>query len=184
MYCSACGQALDVSQTICQKCGRQVGPIAPPAPVQYRHTRVHRHVHTLAILWIAYSLWVLLHWAIAIGFLAGAFSKWGMGHGFDGLYTFPFMHAAWLVPLITGVLVGRVILCVVTGISLLRRAPWARTFAIVTAFLTLIRPLTGTVLAIYTLWVLLPSASGQEYDQIVVDRYGNTIPIPPNIVPS
>jgi hypothetical protein len=170
MYCSACGQPMDAFQTVCQKCGRQVAPIASPALVQYGHTRVHRHVQTLAILWIAYSLWVLLHWAIAVGFLAGAFSNWGMGHGFDGLYAFPFMHATWLVPLITGVLVGRAILCVVTGISLLRRAPWARTLAIVTALLTLIRPLAGTVLAIYTLWVLLPSASGQEYEQIVVQQ--------------
>jgi hypothetical protein len=36
----------------------------------------------------------------------------------------------------------------------------------VAAFLTLVRPLLGTSLAIYTLWVLLPGASGQEYDQI------------------
>jgi hypothetical protein len=72
------------------------------------------------------------------------------------------------VPLITAVLAGRALLCVVTGISLLRRAPWARTLAIVTAFLTLIDPLTGTALAIYTLWVFLPSASGQEYDRIIV----------------
>jgi len=28
--------------------------------------------------------------------------------------------------------------------------------------------LGGTLLGIYTLWVLLPSASGQEYEQIVV----------------
>jgi hypothetical protein len=171
MFCSACGQPLDASQTICQKCGRQVIPVASPAPVPYAHTRVRRHVHTLAILWIVYSLWILLHWVIAVGSLAGAFSNWArMGHGFDGLYAFPFMHATWLVPLITAVLVGRAILCVVTGISLLRRAPWARTLAIVTAFLTLIRPLTGTALAIYTLWVLLPSASGQEYEQIVVQQ--------------
>ncbi len=171
MYCSACGQPLDASQTICQKCRRQVTSVASPAPVPYAHTRVHRHVHTLAILWIVYSLWILLHWVIAVGSLAGAFSNWArMGHGFDGLYAFPFMHATWLVPLITAVLVGRAILCVVTGISLLRRAPWARTLAIVTAFLTLIRPLTGTALAIYTLWVLLPSASGQEYEQIVVHQ--------------
>jgi hypothetical protein len=53
----------------------------------------------------------------------------------------------------------------VTGISLLRRAPWARTLAIITAFLALIHPFTGTLLGIYTLWVLLPSASGQEYEQ-------------------
>jgi len=73
---------------------------------------------------------------------------------------------SWLLPVITVVLAGRVVLCVVTGIALLRRAPWARVLAIVTAFLTLIRPFTGTALAIYTLWVLLPGASGQEYDQI------------------
>jgi hypothetical protein len=57
---------------------------------------------------------------------------------------------------------------VVTGISLLRRASWARTLAIVTAFLALIHPIAGTILGIYTLWVLLPFASGQEYDQMVV----------------
>ena len=91
-----------------------------------------------------------------------------MSHGFDGLYAFPFFHATWLVPLITAVLVGRAILCLVTGISLLRRASWARMLAIVTAFLALIHPFAGTVLGIYTLWVLLPSASGQEYEQIVV----------------
>ena len=169
MYCSACGQPIDASQTICQKCGRQSAPIASYAPVPYQRNRVHRHMQTVAILWIAYSLWILLHWAIAVGFLAGAFANWSrIGHGFDGIYGLPFFHASWLVPLITAILVGRAILCLVTGISLLRRAYWARTLAIVTAFLTLIHPFTGTVLGIYTLWVLLPSASGQEYEQIVL----------------
>ena len=169
MYCSACGQPMDVSQTICQKCGRQSAPIASYAPVSYPRNRVHRHVQTVAILWIAYSLWILLHWAIAVGVLAGVFANWShIGHGFDGIYGFPFFHASWLVPIITAVLVGRAILCLVTGISLLRRAHWARILAIVTAFLALIHPFTGTVLGIYTLWVLLPSASGQEYEQMVV----------------
>jgi hypothetical protein len=168
MYCSACGQPLDVSQTICQRCGRQSAPIASYAPVAYPRNRVHRHVHTVAILWIAYSLWILLHWAITVGFLA-AFTHWGqINHGFDGVYAFPFFHATWLVPLITAVLVGRAILCLVTGITLLQRASWARTLAIVTAFLALIHPFTGTILGVYTLWVLLPSTSGQEYDQMAV----------------
>jgi hypothetical protein len=169
MYCSACGQPIEASQTICQKCGRQTAPIASYAPLSYQRNRVRRHMHTVAILWIAYSLWILLHWAIAVGFLAGAFTNWvHMGHSFGGLYGLPFFHVTWLVPLITGVLVGRAILCLVTGISLLRRAPWARTLAIITAFLALIHPFTGTLLGIYTLWVLLPSASGQEYEQLVV----------------
>jgi hypothetical protein len=169
MYCSACGQPMEVSQTICQRCGRQSAPIASYAPVVYQGNRVHRHMQTVAILWIAYSLWILLHWAIMVGFLAGVSRHWGqMNHGFDGLYAFPFFHATWLVPLITAFLVGRAILCLVTGISLLRRASWARTLAIVTAVLALIHPFTGTILGVYTLWVLLPSASGQEYDQMVV----------------
>jgi hypothetical protein len=137
--------------------------------VAYQRNRVHRHLQTVAILWIAYSLWILLHWAIAVGVLAGVFANWShMGHGFDGIYGFPFFHASWLVPIITAFLVGRAILCLVTGISLLRRAHWARILAIVTAFLALIHPFTGTILGIYTLWVLLPSASGQEYEQIAV----------------
>jgi hypothetical protein len=169
MYCSACGQPLDPSQTICQKCGRPSAPIAAYAPVPYASNRVRRHVQTVAILWIVYSFWILLHWAIAVGFLAGAFSHWGhSNHGLDEFYAFPFFHASWLVPLITAVLVGRAILCLVAGVSLLRHAPWARILVIVTAFLALIHPFTGTILGIYTLWVLLPSASGQEYEQIVV----------------
>jgi len=167
MYCSACGQPMDASQTICQRCGRQSAPIVSPVALPYRRNRVHRHMQAVAILWIVYSLWILLHWAIAVGFLVG--THWGyLGHGFDGMNSFPFFHAAWLVPLITALLVGRAILCLATGFSLLRRASWARILAIVTAVLALIHPIAGTILGIYTLWVLLPSASGQEYDQIVV----------------
>jgi hypothetical protein len=167
MYCSVCGQPMSASQTICQNCARQNAPIASHAPVSFQGNRVHRHMQTVAILWIAYSLWIVLDWAIAVGFLTAAFHNWGhLRHGFDGSYAFSFFHASWLVPLITAVLAGRAILSVVTGISLLRCATWARTLAIVTAFLALIHPFAGTVLGIYTLWVLLPSASGQEYDQM------------------
>jgi Na+/H+-dicarboxylate symporter len=124
-------------------------------------------MQAMAILWIVYSLWVLLHWAIAVGVLTGIFAHWGHERtGFDGMDSISFFHATWLVPLITAVLVGRAILCLAAGISLLRRASWARILAIVTAFLALIHPITGTILGIYTLWVLLPAASGQEYDQM------------------
>jgi hypothetical protein len=168
MYCAACGQPVEASQTICRNCGRQSAPIASYAPVPYQRNRVHRHMQTVGVLWIVYSLWILLHWGIAVGVLSGVFSHWAhFGRGFDGLYGFPFSHVTWLVPLITAVLVGRAILCLATGISLLRRASWARILAIVTAFLALIHPFSGTILGIYTLWVLLPSASGQEYEQMV-----------------
>jgi hypothetical protein len=169
MYCSACGQPLDASQTMCQRCGRQSAPFASHAPVDYQRNRVHRHMQALAVLWIAYSFWILLHWAIAVGVLSGVFTHLAHhSHAFGGDYDFPFLHASWLVPLITIFLVGRAILCLVTGISLLRRPPWARMLAIVAAFLALIHPIGGTILGIYTLWVLLPAASGQEYEQMAV----------------
>ena len=168
MFCSACGQPIDAWQPFCPRCGRQVTPIPTATPPPWIWTRVHRHVHTLGILWIAYAGWTLLHWFVAVGILAGIFHNWGFPfeHGVDGFYSFPFANLPWLIPIITTILLVRAVLCVVTGIALLRRSPWARALALVTAFLTLIRPITGTALAIYTLWVLLPSASGQEYDQI------------------
>jgi len=86
MYCSACGQPMDPSQTMCQRCGRPIAPIASYAPVAYERNRVHRHMQALAVLWIAYSLWILLHWAIAVGVLAGAFTNWGHhSHAFEAL---------------------------------------------------------------------------------------------------
>jgi hypothetical protein len=173
MYCSACGQPIDAYQTFCPRCGRQATPIATATPPPWIWNRVHRHVHTLGILWIAYAAWTLLQWMMVAPFLSGMFHGWNFpfGHGFDGLYSwygFPLGHMGWMIPMVTAILATRAILCVVTGVALLRRASWARALAIVTAFLTLIRPLAGTALAIYTLWVLLPGASGQEYDHISV----------------
>jgi len=167
MYCSACGQPMDAYQPFCPRCGRQATPIATPPLPPWIWTRVHRHVQTVGILWIVYSGYTMLTWMMAIPFLSGMFRNWGMPyfHGWDG-FVFPFERMPWLIPMITAVLAVRAVLCLVTGIALLRRVAWARPLAIVTAFLTLIKPLTGTALSIYTLWVLLPGASGQEYDQI------------------
>ena len=60
MFCAACGQAVDASQTFCPRCGRQIAPIGSYAPVPYQRSRVHRHMHTVAALWIVYSVWILL----------------------------------------------------------------------------------------------------------------------------
>jgi hypothetical protein len=49
------------------------------------------------------------------------------------------------------------------GFGLLERRPWARSLAIVLAVIALLHPLLGTALGIYTLWVLLPAESEEEY---------------------
>jgi ABC-type spermidine/putrescine transport system permease subunit II len=50
-----------------------------------------------------------------------------------------------------------------TGYALLTRQPWGRVLAIVFAILALIHLPLGTALGIYTLWVLAPGASADEY---------------------
>jgi hypothetical protein len=123
----------------------------------------------LSILWIAYAVWTLFGWLITIsifhGFLGNYFGHWNR-EPWNGPWGGPFAHMPWLIPVITVVLISRAILSLVAGLALVNRAPWARIFAIVAAFLTIIKPITGTALAIYTLWVLMPSASAREYDQI------------------
>jgi hypothetical protein len=171
MFCSGCGQAIDPSQQqFCLHCGRPVPRVAPAviAPTPYFYTRVHRHIQALSVLWIAYGAWTLLSWIMAMSFFAGVFGGY-FGHWNHGPFgEFPFSHMPWFAPLISIILIGRTVLSVATGLALVRRAPWARMLAIVAAFLTLIKPITGTALAIYTLWVLLPSPSAQEYEQIAV----------------
>lgn len=172
MFCSGCGQAMQAFEQVCPRCGRPVPPMPVARPPFY--SRVQRHLHTLGVLWIAWAAWNVVGWLIAMPFLTGVFGGWGWRH--HGMMMgpwpfgpgFPFMHMMWLPWVISIVVFGRSILAVITGIALLRRAPWGRTLAIVAAFLTLIKPLTGTILAIYTLWVLLPGSSGQEYEQMAV----------------
>lgn len=169
MYCSSCGQPVNAFEPICPRCGKSITapPLVTPARMPFAGARVHRHVQTCGILWLAYAAWNVIGWLIALPFLTGALGGWGGHHwgygGWHGGYGAP--HLLWLVPFLTIIVGVRTVLAVVTGVGLLRHAPWARTLAIVTAFITLIKPISGTILAIYTLWVLLPSASGQEYER-------------------
>lgn len=173
MFCSGCGQPVDPSEQFCRNCGRaipQMTPIAPVAPAApsapWFYTRVHRHIQSLSVLWIAYGVWTLVTWALAMSFFAGALHGY-FGHMHHGPFgEFPFNNIPWFAPFITVVIFGRALLCFATGIALNRRAPWARILALVAAFLTIIKPITGTALAIYTLWVLMPSPSAQEYEQM------------------
>jgi hypothetical protein len=167
MYCSACGQPIDAYQPYCPRCGRQATPIETAPPPPWIWTRVHRHVHTVGILWIVLAGLTLLNWMFVVPFLAGMTHNWPVpfSHNLDG-FVLPFEHMPWLLPIITAALLVRALLCAVTGIVLLRRASWARIFAIVVSFLMLIHPPFGTALGIYTLWVLLPALSGQEYERL------------------
>ncbi len=151
MFCDRCGTRLDPSQSFCPSCGKPTGVAALPAP--YPKGRVANHVRVLGVLWLASS---------ALHLIPGLF-----------LVAF-FRHAAPDVPFFVIEIVrtvGFLMICVavlglMAGWGLLERQPWARMLTIILGVLNLINPPFGTALGIYTLWVLLPSSSETEYEQL------------------
>jgi len=154
MFCDRCGARLRDQQRFCDTCGKPVGVI----PLMPQQNRIAGHIRLLAILWIAISAFRLLP-----GVFLGAFFRhnmpWFRYNDFPGFF-FPMMHALSLLLLATG------ILGIIAGWGLLERRPWARMMAIVIGCVFLIDMPFGTALGIYTLWVLLPATSEEEYRQI------------------
>ena len=170
MYCTACGQELVQGAVVCPRCGRPAG--IAPFPMIYN--RVQRHLQPLWILWLAFAGWSVVQGLFALAILTGTTTRWGWGwHGHGGMMVWPFMNGnlPWLAPLVVLVVGVRVVLSLVTAIALQQRWPWARVLAIVAAIVTLIKPITGTILAIYTLWVLAPRLSGMEWEQMTRPGY-------------
>jgi hypothetical protein len=60
-------------------------------------------------------------------------------------------------------ILGKGLLGVAAGISLLKRAAWGRALALFLAYLSLFEVPFGTALAIYTMWVLLSSDADRQY---------------------
>ena len=57
------------------------------------------------------------------------------------------------------------------GFGLIQREPWARTLVLILAFISLfINIPIGTAIGIYTMWVLLPAESEQEYSALTTER--------------
>ena len=171
MHCGKCGQPID-TQTYCPNCGTPTGVVAQVAGVPLLQTsRVARHLRTLGILWVAYSIYVVLHWLLILPLLHGWLG--GSGVWIDGSNTWiyaPFHPGGWLLHFIAIMVIARAILSLAVGIALLTRQPWGRVFAIVIAILTLIKPLLGTLLAIYTLWVLLGRNAGPDYNRMMLSN--------------
>ena len=180
MFCGKCGQPIQ-QQTFCSACGAPTGlapqPMAPPAGFSFDAaaagaSKLQRHLQTVGILWIAYAGYNGLQWMLAYTFLRGFFHShaWFMAApGFMGGASF---GAPWWMSVITVVVIGRSILSLIAGIALVTRQPWARTFVVVVAFLTLIKLFVGTALAIYTLWALLGSSADYEYRRMTAQPSG------------
>jgi hypothetical protein len=141
-------------QQYCSRCGKQAGaaPLMPPA-----RSRLAGHIRLLGILWLAVSAFRLLPGLLFlfagpfwIGFVPAEVRA--MVFGLVGIF-----GAFFLI----GALLG-----FAAGWGLLERKPWSRTLTIVLGVFSLFDVPIGTALGIYTLWVLLPAKTEEEFRQL------------------
>ena len=149
MFCDRCGAELSPSANFCSKCGK-AWQTAPVMPVR---GRLAGHIRLLGIFWIALSAIHLIPGIVLLSIFShrGFFPPEVPGF-VPGLVTF----VGWAFLAIS-------ILGFMAGWGLLQRELWARTLALVMGCVSLLNIPFGTALGIYTLWVLLPAASEQEY---------------------
>lgn len=163
MFCNSCGSPIAPEQSICSNCGRSTTGARVASAAR---TRVAEHVHLLAILWfVVGSFWLIP--AVIMGVLAAVITVPLALHGADKI---AFVFAPGIFVILCIVFLVSAALRFVAGWGLLKMQPWGRTFALVMGFLGLIHPPFDTALGIYTLFVLLPDAAGDEYRQMSQTR--------------
>jgi hypothetical protein len=155
MFCDQCGTALQSGQQFCNRCGKEVRGFVAGYP---QRSRLQEHIRLLAILWFAFSAFEVIGGVVLVVLANTLFLHMGeMG----GPPAANFLH-----PLLT--VLGLFILAksavgFLAGYGLLQREAWGRVLALILAFLALIHVPFGTALGVYTLWVLLPAQSEEEY---------------------
>lgn len=165
MFCDGCGNAVQAGQQFCSKCGKQI--VGPVVSMQMRPGRVQGHVHMLGILWLAISAFNTLG-GIVLYILANTL----LAHLHE-MGAPPEAPTGFLRPLLSAVAVfilGKAACGFIAGWGLLQREPWARVVALVLGFISLFNVPFGTAVGVYTLWVLLPVQSHEEYEALVTAR--------------
>ncbi|MBV8705562.1 MAG: zinc ribbon domain-containing protein [Acidobacteriaceae bacterium] len=153
MFCDGCGAQIEPGQSFCPRCGKALVNM-PLMPVQ---SRIAGHLRLLGILWLALSAFRLLPGLI----LTTLFRPETRLLPPEVPPFVPFLvHSIGLFLVIIAA-IGAAI-----GWGLLTRQSWARLTALIFGGLSLIDVPFGTALGVYTLWVLLPARSEEEYRQI------------------
>ena len=154
VFCDRCGTRLHETSRFCPSCGKTLGTI-PLMPVR---SRIAGHVRLLGIFWLALSAFRLIP-----GLLLMAMFRHG---NFDFLPAEVPFFVHGILKAVGALILGSAVIGIIAGWGLLERQPWARMLAIVMGCFNLIDMPFGTALGVYTLWVLLPSKSEEEYRQI------------------
>jgi hypothetical protein len=121
------------------------------------HSRLAGHLRLLGILWLAISVFRLLPGLFLFSVFHHMIPPMTNGIPF---FVYGLLRGVGAV-ILTGAVLG-----IAAGWGLLERQPWARMLAILLGFISLLEMPFGTALGIYTLWVLLPAQSEEEYRRI------------------
>jgi hypothetical protein len=164
MFCDGCGATVQPGQAFCGKCGKQ---IVGPVTAMQRPGRVRTHVHLLGILWLAISAFNTIGGVILYIIANTLFAH------LHEMGAEPEAATAFLRPLLSVVAIfvlAKAACGFIAGWGLLHREPWARIIALVLGFISLFNIPFGTAVGVYTLWVLLPAQSQEEYDAMIAAR--------------
>jgi len=166
MFCDGCGGAVQPGQAFCPKCGKQI--VGPVSVMQQLPGRVQSHVHLLGILWLAMSAFNAVGGLILLILGNALFPHLREMNGVSQDVPVGFLTALFTT---LGIIVlAKAAFGFFAGWGLMQREPWARVVALVLAFISLFNIPFGTAIGVYTMWVLLPGQSQQEYDALVGER--------------
>ena len=179
MFCDQCGKQSNPDSKFCSNCGRSFIPAAAPAasqppptarPMQYSapamapaSMKMDNHLRILGIIWILRGV---LHafGGIWLGFMGSTFLPHVINSYPRVFFGMPFGRLIGSSIAFGGfIAVAFGIIDVLTGWALLQHEQWGRTLALVVGVITLLSFPFGTALGIYTLIILLPSQSEEEY---------------------
>jgi hypothetical protein len=158
MFCDGCGAEVQAGQVFCSRCGKRI--LGSVAQMPRHRGRVQEHVNLLGILWLAYSA------LNAIGGLVVLLAY--------KLFIYKLNVPPIVQPLLAGIgwlVILKAAVGLAAGFGLMQRESWARILALILGFIALFTNIPfGTALGVYTMWVLLPRESEQEYDALVAAK--------------
>jgi hypothetical protein len=165
MFCDGCGATVQPGQAYCSKCGKQIiGPVVIARP---RANRVKGHVQLLGLLWLGIGAFNVIGGIILYVLANSLFAHLGQ-------FVPPNTPVGFLRPLLSVIavlLLAKAACCFIAGYGLLQHERWARVVVLVLAFISLFTNIPfGTALGIYTMWVLLPAESQEEYETLAAAR--------------
>jgi hypothetical protein len=166
MFCDRCGASVEPGQAFCSKCGKQI--VGPISGMQSYPGRVQHHAHLLGILWLAMSAFNAVGGIVLL--MLGNVLFPHMREMKDVPSDVPVGFLTALFTTLGIIVLAKAALGFLAGWGLMQRETWARVLVLVLAFISLFNIPFGTAIGVYTLWVLLPGQSQQEYDAWVAAR--------------